>query len=146
MLMMNQNWSQSAREKRLCRQTQPYLDQWWRETQGYKMVSLGDDPISETAETVMNFVGQVGVGINTILDRTVDRLANPQRPVELAPDALLPRTQRDTIQLLKGVFSKEALKHPIGTALSSTMRVFGIGTSFLADGFQKVGGGKNLAA
>jgi len=138
--------SVSAKEQRLCRrEAQPYLDQWWRETKGYQMLKLGDDPVSKTGEVIGNIIGKVAVGATTVIDRTVDRFTNPNPPEPLRNDDLLPRAQRDTRQLVKGIFSKNTLKHPIGTVLSSGVRVFGIATSALTDGAQKLGGGKNLA-
>lgn len=124
---------------------QGYIDQWQREARGYEMVKLGNDPLSKTAEIMANIVGKVGVAATTIIDRGADQLLNPNPPEPLRNDDMLPRAQRDTRQLFKSLFSENTLKHPIGTAVSSVVRVIGIGTSAVTDGLQKLGGGRNLA-
>jgi hypothetical protein len=137
----------SAKEERLIyeHESQPYMDQWWNETSGFQVVEPGRGPISSATTGVVNGLGKLFVGATTIIDRSIDQVTNPREPEQLRSGDLLPRTQRDTRQLLKGIFSTEALKHPIGTIIASGMRVINIGTSLVTDGVQKLGGGKNLA-
>lgn len=146
--LMNTYFSWSAKEARLIYdiESQPYMEQWWKETKGFQVVEPGDGPISSASTAVVNGVGKLFVGATTIIDRGVDQLANPKPPEQLRDGDLLPRTQRDTRQFLKGVFTKEALKHPVGTIIASGMRVINIGTSLVTDGVQKLGGGHNRAS
>ncbi len=136
----------SAKEHRLISERQPYMKQWWEETKGFQIVEPGTSIGGRLATSAVNTVGKLGVGLTTIVDRSVDTLANPKPPEALRDGDLLPRTQRDVRQLFAGVFSKEAIKHPIGTVISSGMRIMNATTSLVTDGVQKLGGGENIAA
>lgn len=142
---MNLIWSHSAKETRLLYERQPYMEQWWKETKGYQILEPGKTAGGQVVTTVVNGVGQAVVGATTILDRGVDALTNPQEPEELRDD-ILPRTQRDMRQLLKGVISPEAIKHPVGTVIASGMRALNATTSLATDSVQKLGGGRNVAS
>jgi len=142
--MMNISWS--AKESRLIHERQPYMGQWWGETKGFQIVEPGKTAGGKVATSAVNGVGKVLVGATTILDRGIDALTNPKPPEALRDGDLLPRTQRDVRQLFKGIFSKDAIKHPVGTVIASGMRVLNATTSLATDGIQKLGGGHNTSS
>jgi hypothetical protein len=143
MLMMNLHWSQSAREMRLIDLNKEYVDQWWNETREFQVVEPGTSAGGKAVTSAVNGVGKILVGASTIIDRGIDTLTNPQRPQALREGDLLPRTQRDFRYLYELVMHPvEAIKHPIGTVISSGMRIMNATTSLATDGIQKLGGGK----
>ncbi len=144
--MMNLNRFWSAKEMRLVYERQPYMKQWWKETQDYQIVEPGKTISGKATTSIVNGIGKVAVGATTFLDRTVDTLMNPKRPEALRNDDLFPRTQRDLRQLFELIFSADAVKHPIGTVVSSGMRVLNATTSLATDGIQKLDGGKNSSS
>ncbi len=144
---MHTNWSLSAQEHRLVYEKQPsYMRQWWEETTGYQVVEPGKTAVGKVVTSAVNAVGKAGVGATTILDRTVDAVTNPTEPEALRERDLLPRTQRDMRQLYKGIVSKNAIDHPVGTVIASGMRVLNATTSLATDGIQKLGGGRNVSS
>lgn len=138
---MRNTWS--AKEARLIYERQPYMGQWWEETKGFQVVEPGKTVGGKVATSTVNGVGKALVGVSTILDRGIDALTNPKPPEALREGDILPRTQRDVRQLFKGIFSKDAIDHPIGTVVASGMRILNATTSLATDGIQKLGGGHN---
>ena len=144
--MKQSNEKSSAKEARLIGlNNQPYMSQWWEETKKFQVMQPGKTVGRQVVTSAVNGVGKVFVGANTIIDRTIDTLTNPKSPEPLRNGDLLPRTQRDVRQLFNGIFSKDAIEHPVGTLVASAVRVINIGTSAITDSVQKLGGGSNVA-